>query len=103
MSLNLKPTRDILQEVGMNKNGRFVVGFAAETENLLKNAKDKLKKKNADLIVANDLTKPGAGFEVDTNLVHFIYGKGQKDDLPLISKAEIARRVFDKIIELKKD
>jgi len=103
MSLKLKRTPDILQEVGMSKNGKFVVGFAAETENLIKNAKDKLKKKNADLIVANDVTQDGAGFDSDTNLAHFIYGKGQQDDLPLTSKTELARRVFDKIIELKKD
>ncbi len=103
ISLKLKRTRDILQEVGHNKNGRFVVGFAAETDNLVKNARDKLKKKNVDLIVANDVTKPGAGFEVDTNLVHLIYGKGKIEDLPLNSKTEIARQVFDKIIELKKN
>ncbi len=101
-TLKLKRTQDILKKVGEKKNGRFVVGFAAETENLIENARDKLKRKKADLIVANDILKPGAGFEVDTNQVHFVYGNGKTEELPLISKADIARKVFDRILDLKK-
>lgn len=99
--LNLKLTKDILKAVGESKNGRFVVGFAAETDNLLKHAKDKLKSKNANLFIANDVSLPGAGFETDTNLVHFVYGDGKTEELPGAAKPEIARKIFDKILELK--
>lgn len=100
--LKLKRTRDILKKVGEKKNGRFVVGFAAETENLIENARDKLERKKADLIVANDVSKPGAGFEADTNQVYLVYGNGKTDELPLASKADIARKVIDKVLGLKK-
>ncbi len=99
--LNLKLTKDILKAVGESKNGRFVVGFAAETDNLLKHAKDKLKSKNANLFIANDVSLPGAGFETDTNLVHFVYGDGKTEELPGAAKPQIARKIFDKILELK--
>jgi phosphopantothenoylcysteine decarboxylase/phosphopantothenate--cysteine ligase len=101
MLLKLKRTKDILKTVGENKNGRFVVGFAAETDDLLKNAIEKLKGKNADLIIANDVSLPGAGFEADTNIVHLIYGEGKTEEIPQSAKSEIASKVFDKILELK--
>lgn len=101
MLLKLKRTKDILKTVGENKNGIFVVGFAAEADNLLKNATEKLKGKNADLIIANDISLPGAGFEADTNIVHLIYGGGKTEEIPLSAKSEIAKKVFDKILELK--
>lgn len=100
--LKLKRTEDILKKICEKKNGRFVVGFAAETENLIENAKDKLKRKKADLIVANDISKPGAGFEVDTNQVYFVYGNGKTEELPLISKTDVARKVCDKVLDLRK-
>lgn len=99
--LKLKRTEDILKKVCEKKNGRFVVGFAAETENLIENAKDKLKRKNADLIVANDVSKPGVGFEVNTNQVYFVYGNGKTEELPLIPKTEVARKIFDKVLDLR--
>jgi phosphopantothenoylcysteine decarboxylase/phosphopantothenate--cysteine ligase len=99
--LKLKNTKDILKAVGERKNGRFVVGFAAETDNLIEHAKDKLKRKNADLFIANDISVTGAGFETDTNIVHFIYRDGKTEKLPKADKSEIARKIFDKIIELK--
>ncbi|MEQ9619233.1 MAG: bifunctional phosphopantothenoylcysteine decarboxylase/phosphopantothenate--cysteine ligase CoaBC [Deltaproteobacteria bacterium] len=99
--LKLKRTEDILKKVGENKNGRFIVGFAAETDNLIANARDKLIKKNVDFIVANDVSKEGSGFESDTNQVHFVYGKGDTEELPSMPKSDTARRIFDKILELK--
>lgn len=101
MTLSLKRTKDILEEVGGRKNGRFVVGFAAETENLLENAKEKLKRKNADLFVANDVSLPGSGFESESNIVHLVYPGGKSEELPGEAKTEIAGRIFDKIRELK--
>ena len=77
--LELKRTKDILHEIGTKKNGRIVIGFAAETDDLIKNAKGKLKKKNADMIVANDVSKSGAGFEEDTNIAHLVYGDSSQE------------------------
>ncbi len=101
MLLNLRRTKDILKAVGESKNGRFVVGFAAETDNLLKHAKDKLKSKNADLFIANDVSISGSGFESDTNIIHFVYRDGSTEMMPQAAKSEIARKVFDKIQDLK--
>ena len=99
--LKLERTKDILKTIGENKNGRIVVGFAAETENVLKNAREKLKGKNADMIVANDVSASGAGFEADTNIVQLVYGIGKSEDIPLSPKSEIAQKIFDKILEIK--
>ncbi len=101
--LKLKRTKDILYDIGRKKNGRMVIGFVAETDNLLKNAQGKLKRKNADLIVANDVSLSGAGFEEDTNIAHFVYGKNCIDELPLMPKSVLAQKIFDKVFELKKD
>ncbi|MFQ5787302.1 MAG: bifunctional phosphopantothenoylcysteine decarboxylase/phosphopantothenate--cysteine ligase CoaBC [Thermodesulfobacteriota bacterium] len=99
--LKLKPTRDILLKVGEKKNGKFIVGFAAEYENIIENSLDKLRKKNADLIVANDISKEGSGFGEDTNIVYFVDKSERIEELPLMNKTEIARRVFDKISTMK--
>ena len=101
--LKLERTRDILLDVGKNKNGRIVVGFAAEGENVVENALGKLRKKNADLIVANDIHKPGAGFGQDTNIVCFVDKWGKVEELPIMTKAEIADKIFDKILEFRKE
>ncbi|MGB3729705.1 MAG: phosphopantothenoylcysteine decarboxylase, partial [Thermodesulfobacteriota bacterium] len=101
-TLELKRTQDILKEIGKNKNDRIVIGFAAETENLINNAQEKLKKKNADLIVANDVSKSGAGFEEDTNIAHLIYGDSA-EELPLMSKSLLAQKILDKISDIKKN
>ena len=93
---------DILAEAGKHKGNRFIVGFAAETENLLQNALRKLAEKSLDLIVANDVSLPGAGFQVDTNIVKFIYPPGKVEELPLMSKEEIADRLLDRIVQLRK-
>lgn len=100
VELELNP--DILAEAGRRKNSRVLVGFAAETEDLLASSREKLKKKNLDLIVANDVTLPGAGFEVDTNIVKIIDRDGKVEDLPLMAKEDLADLILDRIALLKK-
>lgn len=102
LTLELEETKDILKEIGSLKGDRLLVGFAAETEDLIKNAKKKLIEKNLDFIVVNDITKPGAGFEVDTNLVKIIYPNGEIKDLPLLSKEEVSQLILDEIVKLIK-
>ena len=102
LNLKLKRTRDILKEIGDKKKQQIVVGFAAETEDLMANAAVKLREKNADMIVANNVTAPGAGFESDTNEVHLLFASGAMEELPLAPKKEIAKIIFDRISELRK-
>ncbi len=101
LSVPLEATVDILQSLGENKDNRILVGFAAETENVVGNAREKLKRKNLDLIVANDVSKPGVGFGAVTNAVTLIDRNGALSEIPLMSKEEIAARVLDKVEELK--
>lgn len=100
--LELEENPDILEEVGQNKGARIIVGFAAETEDLIKNAQKKLSQKNLDLIVANDLTMPGAGFAVDTNIVKILDRSGKVEELPLLTKEELADCILDRLKGLKK-
>ncbi len=100
--LALERTKDILEELGKKKGNRILVGFAAETEDVTENAKKKLLEKNLDLIVANDLTKPGAGFGSDTNQVKIFYPSGQVKDLPLMTKEEVAQAILDDVVKLLK-
>jgi phosphopantothenoylcysteine decarboxylase/phosphopantothenate--cysteine ligase len=100
LELELNP--DILAEAGKKKNSRILVGFAAETENLLQNTREKLKGKNLDLIVANDVTLPGAGFKADTNIVKIMDRSGKFEELPLMTKEDLADRILDRIALLKK-
>ena len=100
--LELERNPDILWEAGETKGNRIFVGFAAETQNLLKSAKEKLAKKNLDLIVANDVSLPGAGFRVDTNIVKVIERSGKVEKLPLMSKEDLADRILERILTLKK-
>ncbi len=99
-SLNLIKTIDILEEAGRFKNKPFIVGFSAETGQRLDRARKKLTAKDIDMIVFNDVTKAGSGFDTDTNEVVIIDGKGEKE-LPLMSKEDVAVTLFDRIIELK--
>jgi phosphopantothenoylcysteine decarboxylase/phosphopantothenate--cysteine ligase len=101
MVINLERTEDILLAVGKVPGDRLLVGFAAETDNVLVNALEKLKSKNLDMIVVNDLKKKGAGFGSDTNTVTVIERSGMHTELPVMTKLEIARRIIDKIVELK--
>ncbi|HGE71157.1 TPA: bifunctional phosphopantothenoylcysteine decarboxylase/phosphopantothenate--cysteine ligase CoaBC [Candidatus Poribacteria bacterium] len=100
ITLVLEENPDILAELGKNKRGgQIIVGFSMETENLLENSIKKLKKKNADFIVANDLSKEGAGFGTDTNIVTIISADGEVKELPLMSKHDVANAIFDFIIK----
>jgi phosphopantothenoylcysteine decarboxylase/phosphopantothenate--cysteine ligase len=88
---------DILAELGERKTHQLLAGFAAETENVAKYAKGKLTTKNLDLIVANDLTQAGAGFDTDTNIVQLFFRDGTQKALPLMSKLEVARVILDEL------
>lgn len=101
-SLELEKTEDILREVGKRKGNRVLIGFAAETEDLIANARKKLIEKNLDLIVVNDVTKPGAGFGLDTNQVKILYPSGEVKDLPLMSKEEVSQHILDDVVRLLK-
>ena len=95
MSLELVPTTDIAAELGRRKHdGQVLVAFAAETNDMVENARKKLVKKNADMIVANDVTRPGAGFGTDTNLITIITAD-TLDELPLMSKRAAADAIID--------
>lgn len=100
--LQLKPNPDILREVGEKKGKKILVGFAAETENLVKNACLKLREKNLDLIVANDLTQAGAGFAAETNQVKFINREGKIENFPRMSKTKVAEHILDRVEEMIK-
>jgi phosphopantothenoylcysteine decarboxylase/phosphopantothenate--cysteine ligase len=100
--LALERTEDILEELGKKKENRILVGFAAETEDLVDYAKKKLQEKNLDLIVVNDIAQPGAGFGLDTNQVKILSPSGQVKDLPLTTKEEISRVILDHVAALLK-
>jgi len=101
LTIHLEPTTDILAEVARNKGGRIVVGFAAETTSVAENARKKLAAKNADLIVANDVTAEGAGFDLDTNVVTLFSRDGRDLALPKLTKSEVAQRVLDEVVRLR--
>ena len=99
-TLALERTKDILEEIGKRKGSRVLIGFAAETEDLITNAKKKLREKNLDFIVVNDVTKPGAGFSSDTNQVKIVYPSGKVRDLPLMSKEEVSQVILNEVVGL---
>lgn len=99
--LKLEPTDDILAAVGGTKGSRIVIGFAAETENLIENAKKKLNEKGADLIVANDVSASDSGFDVDTNRITLVSPEGV-EELPLMSKRDAAARIVDAAIKIRR-
>ena len=101
--IKLERTRDILAEISARRSpDQLVVGFAAETDHLVENAAAKLRSKRLDLIVANDVTQEGAGFEVDTNIVTLVFPDGRQKQLPLMAKLDVADRILDEIVELRK-
>ena len=100
-TISLEPTPDILASVARNKGERFIVGFAAETDHVAENARQKLAAKNADLIVANDVTAEGAGFDHDTNIVTLFSRDGRDLALPRMSKSEVAQRILDEVVRLR--
>ena len=99
LTLELEKTKDILASLGVIKTHQFLVGFALETDNEIENAKDKLKRKNLNLIVLNSLNDTGAGFKSDTNKVTFINDKNQITKYPLKSKADVANDLLNEIIK----
>ncbi len=106
LTLELEPTQDILAELSrdpVQQSGRRVlVGFAAETGRLAESARGKLARKGADMIVANDVTQEGAGFDTDTNIVTLFLRDGRELPLPKLSKFEVANRILDRVLEIQK-
>jgi phosphopantothenoylcysteine decarboxylase/phosphopantothenate--cysteine ligase len=101
LTISLEPTTDILAEVARNRGQKIVVGFAAETHQVAENARKKLSAKNADLIVANDVTAEGAGFDQDTNIVTLFSRDGRDLALPKMNKSEVAQRILDEVVRLR--
>jgi phosphopantothenoylcysteine decarboxylase/phosphopantothenate--cysteine ligase len=101
MGLELVRTPDILKGLGEAKSGRLLVGFAAETEDLVANARRKLEAKNLDLIVANNVTAPGAGFGGPTNAAVLLRRDGQSREVPLATKREVADEILDEVVALR--
>ena len=96
--LELDRNKDILFELGKLKTKQVLVGFAAETDDLIANAQKKLAKKNLDFIVANDLKQEGAGFAGDTNIVKLLFANGNIEELPIMTKNQLSKEIYDKII-----
>jgi len=99
--LELEPTPDILAELGRAKSSQVLVGFAAETENVAQSARKKLATKNADMIVANDVTQAGAGFDTDTNVVTLYLRDQREIPLPKMTKLQLADKILDQALELR--
>jgi phosphopantothenoylcysteine decarboxylase/phosphopantothenate--cysteine ligase len=100
MTLELEPTADILKDISLKKGTQILVGYAAETENVLENARQKLVSKNLDAIVVNDVSREGVGFDTDRNAVTII----TRDDVvevPETTKLEVAHRVLDQVARLR--
>ena len=102
LSIELTKNPDILKEVGEKKGKKIIVGFSMETENIEINSQKKLKDKNLDLIVANEIGKEGAGFGTDTNIVKLINKFGMMYDLPIMPKEKIADKIIDEILSIEK-
>src|SRR5256714_1805791 len=104
LTLTLEPTPDILAEVARaRRDGLLVVGFAAETDNVVENARDKLLRKNLDAVVANDLMQDGAGFDAETNIITLLARDRERPAaLPLMSKLDAAHRVLDEVVRLRR-
>jgi phosphopantothenoylcysteine decarboxylase / phosphopantothenate---cysteine ligase len=101
LTIRLEPNPDILATVAKEKAEQVVVGFAAETDHVAENARKKLDAKNADLMVANDVTAEGAGFDVDTNIVTIFSRDGRDLPLPRLPKAEVAQRILDEVVRVR--
>src|SRR5438477_779288 len=102
LTLDLEPTVDILKELGRHKNGKVLVGFAAETENHVKNGLEKLKAKNLDLIVINPVSGPDSAFDSDMNHATIIDASGKTEEIPLVSKHVMADKILDRVAQLLK-
>jgi phosphopantothenoylcysteine decarboxylase/phosphopantothenate--cysteine ligase len=101
--VKFEPTVDILAEVSRHRRGgQIIVGFAAETENVAENSAAKLRAKGLDLLVANDVSREGAGFDVDTNIVTLLFPDGRKIELEKMSKLDVANRVLDEVVKIRR-
>lgn len=104
LTLELVKTRDILAEVAASRqNGMIIAGFAAETTDVISYARSKMEKKGLDLVVANDITKEGAGFNTDTNIATILTQNGSEIALPLMSKTDLADKILDEIVKLRRE
>jgi phosphopantothenoylcysteine decarboxylase/phosphopantothenate--cysteine ligase len=101
LELRLEPNPDILKELGAMKDGKLLIGFAAETEDLAANAERKLREKNLDMIVANDVSQEGSGFDGDTNIATLIDRTGATRALPLMTKDELSDQILDHLLAFK--
>ena len=101
LTIDLEPTEDILTEIGSTKGSRILVGFAAETEEMIAHARGKLESKGLDLIVANDVSDPTIGFDSDYNTVAILGRNGLERRLPRLPKVEVAREVLDEVVHLR--
>lgn len=99
--LELEATPDILADLAREKGNRFFIGFAAETDNVAENARKKLESKRVDMVVANDVSQEGAGFDSETNVVSIFLQNGAQVDVPRMSKLEVAHRIYDEVLKLK--
>ena len=100
--MKLEPTVDILADISRRRRkGQIIVGFAAETEHLVRNAAAKLRAKRLDLLVANDVSQKDAGFDVDTNIVTLLFPDGRKMALEKMSKFDVANCVLDEVVEIR--
>jgi phosphopantothenoylcysteine decarboxylase/phosphopantothenate--cysteine ligase len=102
LSLELEPTVDILSDLARGKANRVIVGFAAETENVATHARAKLEAKDADMIVANDVTAEGAGFDHDTNIITLYFRDGSEKAFERMPKIDAAHRILDQLRGLRK-
>ena len=100
-SVELQKNPDILAALGLMGLDALLVGFAAETDDLIGNARKKLEQKNVDMIVANDVSRTDAGFEVETNAVRFLFRDGSEEELPLMPKSEVAHTLLDRVKQLR--
>ena len=101
MTLEMAPIADEMPRLAAKKGSRLLIGFAAETDDLIEHARDKLRRKKLDLIVANDVTQEGAGFGVDTNIVTLIGADGAAQDHPKLTKDEVADLILDRVVALR--
>jgi phosphopantothenoylcysteine decarboxylase/phosphopantothenate--cysteine ligase len=96
-------TEDILKNLGKNRKNQVLIGFAAETDDVMKNAKAKLSEKNLDLIVANLVGMDDSGFDADTNRAYLIYKDGKTEELPLMDKVSLADAILDRVVAIKSE
>jgi phosphopantothenoylcysteine decarboxylase / phosphopantothenate---cysteine ligase len=102
-TIGLVKNPDILSSLGkIRRKDQVIVGFAAETQHVLKNGRDKLKKKNLDMLVLNDVSAPGAGFDYDTNIVRFLHKSGEEEQMEIMSKDRVADLILDRILAMRR-